>query len=142
MPRPRARSSRPACRRRTHRGLHRENSGMKLLAPGTEIDGFLIGDCLHAGGMAHIYKVSYADPARPAPFSMAMKVPRMTGSDGAETIVGFEVEHQLLQVLAGTHVPRFVAAGDLSRMPYLVMEYIEGTTLQQRLDQAESERKR
>ncbi len=115
---------------------------MKLLTPGTEIDGFLIGDCLHSGGMAHIYKVAYADPTRQAAFPMAMKVPRMTGSDGAETIVGFEVEHQMLQVLTGPHVPRFVAAGDLARLPYLVMEYIEGRTLQHWLDQAASERKR
>jgi len=27
---------------------------MKRLEPGAELDGFLIGDCLHAGGMAHI----------------------------------------------------------------------------------------
>lgn len=115
---------------------------MKLLEPGAEIDGFLVGECVHSGGMAHIYKVRYADPAREPAFPMAMKVPRMTGGDGAETIVGFEVEHRLLQVLTGPHVPRFVAAGDLARLPYLVMEYIEGQTLQQRLDRATQEARR
>ena len=60
----------------------------------------------------------------------------MTDGDGAENIVGYEVEHQLLQVLHGTHVPRFVAAGDLARLPYLVMEYIEGRCLQEWLDEA------
>ncbi len=109
---------------------------MKLLEPGTEIDGFLVGECLHAGGMAHIYRVSYASRDRAEPFPLAMKVPRMTDGDGAENIVSFEVEHQLLQVLHGTHVPRFVAAGDLSRLPYLVMEYIEGRCLQAWLDDA------
>ena len=106
---------------------------MKRLTAGTELDGFRIGACLHAGGMAHIYEVTYTD-ARPAPFDMVMKVPRMTASDGAENIVGFEVEHQILQVLHGTHVPRFVAAGDLVSMPYLVMEHVRGQTLQQVLD--------
>jgi serine/threonine protein kinase len=106
---------------------------MKRLEVGTELDGFRIGACLHAGGMAHIYEVSYAD-ARPAPFDMVMKVPRMTAGDGAENIVGFEVEHQILQVLHGTHVPRFVAAGDLETLPYLVMEHVPGLTLQQVLD--------
>jgi len=115
---------------------------MRLLEPGTEIDGFLVGDCLHWGGMAHIYKVAYADAARREAFPLAMKVPRMTGSDGAETIVGYEIEHQMLQVLSGPHVPRFVAAGDLARLPYLVMEYIEGEPLQDRLDRAATERKR
>ena len=112
---------------------------MKRLEAGTELDGFRIGDCLHAGGMAHIYQVTYAD-ARPAPFAMVMKVPRMTAGDGAENIVGFEVEHQILQVLQGTHVPRFVAAGDLVHLPYLVMEHVQGQTLQQRLDTLTQER--
>jgi len=106
---------------------------MKRLASGTTLDGFRIGACLHAGGMAHIYEVRYAD-ARAAPFEMVMKVPRMTAGDGAENIVGFEVEHQILQVLQGTHVPRFVAAGDLVNLPYLVMEHVPGSTLQSVLD--------
>lgn len=109
---------------------------MRLMAPGTVVDGFIVGECLHAGGMAHIYQARYADPSRAAPFPMAMKVPRMTAGDGAENIVGFEVELQLLSVLAGPHVPRFVAAGDLEKLPYLVMEYVAGRTLQQLLDDA------
>lgn len=107
---------------------------MKLMAPGTVVDGFVVGECLHAGGMAHIYQVGYADPSRAAPFPMAMKVPRMTAGDGAENIVGFEVELQLLSALTGPHVPRLVAAGDLEKLPYLVMEYVPGRTLQQLLD--------
>lgn len=104
---------------------------MKLMPPGTELDGFVIGECVHAGGMAHIYRVSYAQPGRVPPFPLAMKVPRMSEGEGVENIVGFEVEHQMLQAVHGPHVPRFVAAGDLARVPYLVMEYIEGQPLQQ-----------
>jgi serine/threonine protein kinase len=112
---------------------------MSLLEPGTEIDGFLIGECINAGSMAHIYRVDYANPGRNPGFPMVMKVPRMASGDGAETIVSFEVEHQMLQVLTGGHVPRFVAAGDMARLPYLVMEFIEGQTLQDRLDRADRE---
>lgn len=102
---------------------------MKLLEPGTELDGFTIEECVHSGGMAHIYHVHYTD-GRPGPgFPMAMKIPRMTAGDGAENIVSFEVECQIMQALSGSAVPRFVAAGDLDRVPYLVMEYIEGHTL-------------
>ena len=108
---------------------------MKLLEPGAELDGFVIDDCLHAGGMAHIYRVHYAAGPRDPGFALAMKIPRMTAGDGAENIVSFEVEHQILQVLTGPHVPRFVAAGDLDKIPYLVMEYVEGETLQHWLDQ-------
>ena len=66
---------------------------------------------------------------------MAMKVPRMASGDGAENIVSFEVECNILQALSGPHVPRFVAAGDLQRVPYLVMEYVQGRTLQHWVEQ-------
>ena len=108
---------------------------MTAPAPGTLIDGFRLGELLHAGGMALIYEAHYADE-RPQPFAMVMKVPRMTAGDGAETIVGFEVEHQLLQALGGPHVPRLVAAGDLSVLPYLVMGHIPGHTLDHWLERA------
>jgi len=107
---------------------------MKLLDPGTEIDGFVVHECIHAGGMAHIYRVGYASAARDPGFTMAMKIPRMTAGDGAENIVSFEVELTILPTLSGPHVPRFVAAGDLIRLPYLVMEYVEGHTLQHWID--------
>ena len=107
---------------------------MKLLEPGFVLDGFVVDECVHSGGMAHIYLVHYADGAPDPGFPMVMKVPRMTAGDGAENIVSFEVEHQIMQVLTGPHVPRFVAAGDLARTPYLVMEYVQGRTLQHWLD--------
>jgi serine/threonine protein kinase len=111
---------------------------LKLLNPGYEIDGFEIESCMHAGGMAHVYKVVYAAAAdgsrRASEFPLAMKIPRMTAGDGAENIVSFEVELQILSELKGAHFPRFVAAGDLSRIPYLVMEYVEGRTLEHWLD--------
>lgn len=107
---------------------------MTRLAAGDVLDGFVVGECIHAGGMAQLYRVHYdggrADPG----FPMVMKVPRMGGGEGAENLVGFEVEHQLLQALQGRHVPRFVAAGDIARLPYLVMEYVQGRTLQQVMD--------
>ena len=107
---------------------------MKLLEPGSEVDGYRIGECVHQGGMAHLYRVSYASGAPDPGFPMIMKVPRMSEGDGAENIVGFEVEHQILQAIAGPHVPRLVAAGDLEHLPYLVMEYVAGQTLQHGLD--------
>lgn len=107
---------------------------MKLLEPGAVVDGFTIEECIHSGGMAHIYRVRYADGQRDPGFAMAMKVPRMTAGDGAENIVSFEIECQIMQVLQGRHVPRFVAAGDLDRLPYLVLEYVTGETLEHWLD--------
>ena len=73
---------------------------MKLMDPGTVVDGFVIGDCLHAGGMAHIYAVTF-EGGTTSPFPMVMKVPRMTAGDGSENIVGFEVAYRRYQ-------PRFI----------------------------------
>ncbi len=107
---------------------------MKLLEPGTRVDQFVVGSCIHAGGMAHIYRVTCADAALDPGFPMVMKIPRMGTGDGAENIVSFEVEHMILPVLTGPHVPRFVAAGDLAVLPYLVMEHVQAPTLQSWLD--------
>jgi serine/threonine protein kinase len=115
---------------------------MTRLQEGSVIDGFVIGARVHAGAMAELYRVRY-DGDRPDPgFPMIMKVPRMGAGEGAENLVGFEVEHQMLQVLDGPHVPRFVAAGDLGRLPFLVMEYVDGRTLQDLLDEAAAARRR
>ena len=108
---------------------------MRRLQPGDEVDGFRIEACIHSGAMAHIYRVHAARGPGPG-FDLVMKVPRMGAGDGAETIVGYEVESQLMQVLQGSHVPRFVACGDLARLPYLVMEYIPGHTLEHWLARA------
>jgi eukaryotic-like serine/threonine-protein kinase len=110
---------------------------VKLMEPGTVLDGFVVGECIHSGSMAHIYQVHYADGAPDPGFPMVMKVPRMTAGDGAENIISFEVEHQVMQAISGPHVPRFVAAGDLERTPYLVMEYVQGQTLEHWLDMPE-----
>jgi serine/threonine protein kinase len=106
---------------------------LKILEPGFRIDGFVVEECIHAGGMAHIYQVSHDTPegarAAPSGFEMVMKIPRMTAGDGAENVIGFEVEQQILPALEGQHVPRFVASGELDKIPYLVMEYVRGVTL-------------
>ena len=105
---------------------------MKRLEPGQVLDGFVVQACIHAGSMAHIYSVTAENtPTGPGEgvFPLVMKVPRMTAGDGAENLIGFEVEQQILPALSGPHVPRFVASSDLAAVPYLVMERIPGPSL-------------
>jgi nucleotide-binding universal stress UspA family protein len=96
-----------------------------LLDPGTEIDGFRVERQIHSGGMAVLYAVTGPETG----FPLLMKVPRLGHGEPAETVVSFEVEQLVHAALTGPHVPRFVAAGDLARQPYIVMEYVEGRTL-------------
>jgi eukaryotic-like serine/threonine-protein kinase len=105
-----------------------------LLDPGAEIDGYRIGPHLHVGGMAIIYPVE-GGPAAP-PFPAIMKVPRLGPGEPAESVVSFEVEQMVLGAVKGAHVPRFVAAGDLARRPYLVMERVEGRSLSEWVERA------
>jgi len=103
-----------------------------LLAPGTEIDGFRIEAQIHSGGMAVIYAVSGPE----AEFPLLMKVPRLGHGEPAESVVSFEVEQMVLSALQGPHVPRFVAAGDLARQPYIVMEHVQGRLLKEWTERA------
>ncbi len=100
------------------------------LEPGTVLDGFLIGQRLHKGGMAVLYEVTHPDYAIP----MLMKVPFLDEGEDPAAIVGFEMEQMILPKLSGAHVPRFIAAGDFARQPYLVYERIPGETLYKRLE--------
>jgi len=102
------------------------------LQPGTVLDGFTIGECVHDGGMGFIYRVTGPQ----ADFPMMMKVPRVGQGQPVEGIVGFEMEAMMLERLRSPFVPRFVAAGDLSRDAYLVTEWIEGRSLETLVGQA------
>jgi len=95
------------------------------LEPGAWVGNYRIESCAHAGSMAVLYRVSGPDPG----FPLLMKIPRFGHGEATESIVSFEVEQMILAALHGPHVPRFVAAGDLTQQPYIVMEWIEGRNL-------------
>jgi nucleotide-binding universal stress UspA family protein len=98
------------------------------LEPGVEIGGFRLEHPLKAGGMSNLWRVTRAGDTLP----MLMKIPFTRGGDTV-SIVGFEIEEMILPRLSGAHVPRFIAAGDFSN-PYIVMEFITGVPLKDRLD--------
>ena len=65
------------------------NSGLVArIAPGTLLDGFTVGELVHTGGMAVLYRASHPDHTIP----LIMKVPRLAEGDDPEAIVGFQ-EH-------------------------------------------------
>jgi serine/threonine protein kinase len=96
-------------------------------AIGTELVCFRIGERIHSGAMGHIFRVA----GRAAGFPIIMKVPRVGPGESGEGLINFETEAMLLPALSGAHVPRFVAAGTLARVPYLVTEWIDGESLDQ-----------
>ena len=102
---------------------------MASVEPGTKIDGFTVGERVHEGGMGSLYRVTKPGVTLP----LVMKVPRVGPELTGESLIGYETEATILPVLKGTHIPAFVAAGDLARTPYLVTEWIEGRALADRL---------
>lgn len=99
------------------------------LAPGAVIDGFVLQERIAVGGMGAIWRVNHPDWSMP----LVMKAPFLGAGADVSTIVAYETEEMILRRLTGRHVPRFVAAGDLRRLPYIVMEYVDGPVLESRL---------
>jgi eukaryotic-like serine/threonine-protein kinase len=99
------------------------------IQPGLAIDGFTIGECVHAGGMATLWSVTRPDITGP----LLMKIPRVAEGEDPAAIVSFEMEQMILPRLKGVHVPGFFGAGDFARQAYVVIEVIPGQTLYRRL---------
>ncbi len=95
-------------------------------APGSVIEGYTLGERLHAGAMGDVFRVTH--PAHQTP--MVMKVPRFGAGDSAENVLGFETESTILPALTGPYVARFFSAGDLTRLPFVVVEFIPGESLE------------
>jgi nucleotide-binding universal stress UspA family protein len=105
------------------------------LQPGQVIDGFRLEERTHQGGMASLWRV-VREGGDETNEPLVMKVPRIKGGEDPASIVGFEVEQMILPALGGPHVPRFVAKGDFTGQPYIVMERIAGDSLKARFDVA------
>jgi hypothetical protein len=99
---------------------------MRAPETGSEIDGFRLGELLHVGTMASIYRL--VGPKGPLP--LIMKIPRLGAGERSANVVSFEVCRQVLGMLAQSpNHPTLIAYGDVETTPYLVMEYIEGARL-------------
>ncbi len=100
-----------------------------LVQRGAEIDGYTVGECLHAGGMATLWSVTHPGIETP----LLMKIPRVSEGEDPAAIVSFEMEQMILPRLSGPHVPACFGRGDFARQAYVVIERIPGTTLYKRL---------
>jgi len=97
-----------------------------VIEPGTEIDGFRLGEMIHLGTMASIYRLA----GEHGPLPLVMKIPRLGAGERTANVISFEVCRTVLGALRQSpHHPTLVAFGELETTPYLVMEYIDGRML-------------
>ena len=80
----------------------------RQLAPGAVIGGFRLEGEFHRGGLGALWTVSRDDIAAP----LLMKLPFLAPGEDPLSIVSYETEQMILPRLSGSHVPKFVAAGD------------------------------
>lgn len=104
------------------------------LKPNAEVDGFVVGERIHSGRQGFVFRVTAAAASRDPGFPMIMKAPRVGRGESSESLLNFETEAMIMPALSGPHLPRFVAAGDVRRIPYLVIERVAGESLHHRLD--------
>ena len=100
-------------------------TAMARITPGCSVDGFLVGERIHRGGMAVLWEVTREDIG----FPILMKVPVLSEGVDPAAIVGFEMEQMILPRLSGVHVPSYVAAGDFAVQPFVVMERLASGSL-------------
>ena len=95
---------------------------MQRLQPGT--DDRRLPACREAavGGMASLWRATHPDFELP----LVLKIPFLDPGQDVSVIIGFEVEEMILKRLSGPHVPRFAGSGDLTRIPYIAMEFVAG----------------
>ena len=99
------------------------------LAPGTRLGPYTITVAIGAGGMGEVYKSTDTRLAR----TVAVKVlPERVASD-PDLKQRFELEAKTLAALSHPHICPVFDVGSHNGIDFLVMEYLEGETLEQRL---------
>jgi dienelactone hydrolase len=102
-----------------------------LLAPGTQLGPYRILDLLGGGGMGEVYKATDTRLGR----TVAIKVLQGRLAESAAHRERFEREARLISQLNHPHICTLHDVGTDQGAHYLVMEYVEGMTLESRLRQ-------
>ncbi len=105
---------------------------MDRLQTGSVIDGFELTERLKSGGMASLWRARHPD--HPGP--LVLKIPFLDPGEDVSVILGYEAEVMIHKRLSGPHVPRFIAAGDLAKIPYIAMAHVAGKSLAELIRQA------
>jgi len=104
--------------------------GGESIRDGLTIPGYDILAKLGEGGMGIVYHARDLKNQR----DVAVKVTPHATATGSREMVRFLAEVEMIAEIRHPHVVRVLAFGDQAGRPFLVMEYLEGGTLADRLD--------
>ena len=98
---------------------------------GKVIDGFVLGEEVHRGGMAVLITATKEGIDLP----ILLKIPRVGRNQPVESLIGFETELNIMSVLDSPDVPKFLGGGTMATHPYIAMERVAGTPLEKAVEQ-------
>lgn len=113
-----------------------ENFTQRLLQPSEKpgvlglLDTYEVLEPIGAGGMGRVYKAY--DPSLDRFVAIKIIAPQMSASKAAR--IRFAREARAAAAISQENVVQIYAVKEIEGVPYLVMEYVEGASLQQRLD--------
>jgi serine/threonine-protein kinase len=97
---------------------------------GQTVGPFTIDKELGTGAMGTVYRAHYTKTGQ----VMALKIIGGTHDTSATSLGRFEREAAILKNLNHPNIVRYYGTGSYRKSPFFVMEYIEGETLENRLD--------
>src|SRR5713226_4167120 len=100
------------------------------LPPGTRLGPYEIVSQLGAGGMGEVYRAADTRLSR----HVALKIIGPQWSGNREARLRFEREARAISALSHPHVCTLHDIGEQGEIGYLVMEFVDGQTLRDRLD--------
>ncbi|MHC4932184.1 MAG: serine/threonine-protein kinase, partial [Planctomycetota bacterium] len=92
---------------------------------GRTIDGFRIDEVIGRGGMGSVYRATQLSLGRP----VAMKILTRDLAGDSQFLERFHREADVLSRLSHPNVVTVFERGEVDERPYLVMEFVEGTSL-------------
>jgi serine/threonine protein kinase/Tol biopolymer transport system component len=118
----------PAIAARAFHSMQDEPAGIRL-RPGDRLGPYEIVDAIGAGGMGEVYKARDTRLGR----TVAIKLLRSEFSSDPDFEFRFEREARVISQLNHPHICTLHDVGHHNGMNFLVMEYVEGETIAQRL---------
>ena len=97
-----------------------------IFQEGKVVDGFVLGNEVHRGGMASLFSATKEGINVP----ILLKIPRVGRDQPVESLIGFETELTILRSLKSPYVPQYLGSGNMATRPYIAMERVGGRPLE------------